>query len=1096
VTQTLRFASEEALRVAVTSALLPAELVAGPAWGWRAGDGAVWIKPLEVVSEGSLATLEGLGLCATEDELPEDARRARCWAELIPLVRDAGSESPPGQVMLVVHGGRVMLETAAELVRLGCDRVELRAIGDLFVLRVVAPPYYTFARALDGSAELEAYVPAPAGHDRVYVQAGYAHPLAALLRPEAGQVLLLSANAPWLSLSDGAWTDLYEIVDLTIPAGTRVLSSSADLPRLTVPMRLVPAHTARTRSEAPTLWVLREDSVVRTERLLASIPEEVALGLLFAVTTSEPPIVVLRARPSAPHGTELGLEGRAGETFRAHPQVPNLFLPMGSSLEPPLRPERLRALFVPEAADIAWLVGPELHVERLPDEAFRPLVDWVEYVVDRGADALRAWVRGATFDLGAFEVEEAAPAPPEKREVRPKKEQRTRPRAERAVEAAPDKPTRRAKAARAPAAEAPDLPQAPPAEVSVTPAADELAARERELLELDAAPDAPERTALWAAMAELHFRAGHARDGALCWSRALWDAAPEEAPGMAAAWARATSMRDASALLTDLREVVSCAVHTRLAKASPTRDEVGAMAALLVATGFAGDAAPLERARVTVWLDRYDEVLDVRSLWLARSSLARLAGGDRLGLARARDRVLQRLHRGLSMERDVPTFLRVLGGAREPDRVERLGSCLVALARRFERTKRAASAVEADPKLTLAYVLFVIGWGCARVGQVDQARALVARASTLLDLGDPVHAFLTRAYSARVEQALEGLGLEATLPADLAGSLNALDKFSRYKVDRVRQFSEILEPQERLDPLVAFHRGEGDPRGAELARLRGMANVAELEEALEGVLRSARAAGPDDRARLFDGAMDFFPQIGAERAAGYLEEIAASLEDVGPVRRVELLDEALMLAGHLGDQDLARRVFGSLRALVSGLFADDAATLAPAMGRTLRTLRRFGMRGEASELLVALQVVATGTTPAATMARLHGAAALAYLGEIDRARPVFDEVESALAGDVPMSARLDLTRALARAVSEGPLEHALAVLDRLAARLVVVTDSFNTNSHVCVSVVAFVESIVLGYASGDLALGERARQLFDDDEYLIRRRVHRDMSHP
>jgi hypothetical protein len=140
-----------------------------------------------------------------------------------------------------------------------------------------------------------------------------------------------------------------------------------------------------------------------------------------------------------------------------------------------------------------------------------------------------------------------------------------------------------------------------------------------------------------------------------------------------------------------------------------------------------------------------------------------------------------------------------------------------------------------------------------------------------------------------------------------------------------------------------------------------------------------------------------------------------------------------------------------------------------------------------------MQKAVSGDATPARVARLHGAAALAHLGQFEAARPVFEDELLRLAGNVPIPARLELTRALARAVSHSPLEYALAALDRMAEKLRVVTDSFNTNSHVCLSVVSFMESLVLGYASDDLTLGDLGRQWLDDDEYLIRRRVHRDM---
>ena len=54
-------------------------------------------------------------------------------------------------------------------------------------------------------------------------------------------------------------------------------------------------------------------------------------------------------------------------------------------------------------------------------------------------------------------------------------------------------------------------------------------------------------------------------------------------------------------------------------------------------------------------------------------------------------------------------------------------------------------------------------------------------------------------------------------------------------------------------------------------------------------------------------------------------------------------------------------------------------------------------------------------------------------------------------------------------------------------------DKFSTNSHFSLSTIAFMEALVLGYARSDLALGELGRRWLDEDEYLVRRRIHRDI---
>nr|MBA3498778.1 hypothetical protein [Deltaproteobacteria bacterium] len=118
---------------------------------------------------------------------------------------------------------------------------------------------------------------------------------------------------------------------------------------------------------------------------------------------------------------------------------------------------------------------------------------------------------------------------------------------------------------------------------------------------------------------------------------------------------------------------------------------------------------------------------------------------------------------------------------------------------------------------------------------------------------------------------------------------------------------------------------------------------------------------------------------------------------------------------------------------------------------------------------------------------------LAFLGDTNRALPILDSARKALGESMTLTARLELTRALAQAYAQAPLGHALGGITELAGQLRDITDSFGTNSHYCLSVLHFVESLVLGITSDDLALGEAGRRFVEDDEHLIRRRLHRDL---
>ncbi len=1088
MTQALLFPSEDALRVAIAGALVPPEVLSSPAEAWSGADGELWIRPAKPIAREALRKLAAAGVEARPKAAPpaeREPRSASCWAELVRVRREADPEAGRGAVLFVTERPAAMLEAAAEMLRLGCDRQAYAAADGVWLLRVGSPPYYTLARAMERRGELRAFAPSPPGQGAVWVELGYGHPLAAQIRPEPGTLVLIGGDGGWTVLADGAWTEIDHALDVAVPSPAARIAPAPLPARVKVTLRLARAG----RSLPAALWVVRKDAPSQVERMVASVPDEVLDDLLFAVA-GEPgdEIVVLRARAGARRHVEPQLQA---EAYAKHPAISNLFLPCASVVEPPLRRDIVRELCAPDADDVTWLcpVGDgAFRPERIAESAFQPLRGWVDYVVDRSAAELAPWVRSAAFELEAFEVAALPPDAAPRRRGEPDEPERPRARASSArqePERAPEKPKTSRAAAATPA---PAAPLAVPEERAPDALVQDLAAAEREMLELDVPLDDPRRTELWARLGELDARLGRAREAGLCWTRALWehDAGSPEADRLAAAWARSEGAgggaRDEARLL---------------AIASPGRDEVRALVALVVAASGAG-ARVADPPAVARWLDRHDDSLDVRSLWLGRVALSRLAGGDALTLARARDRILGRLHRGLSVERDVPMFLRFAGqGAAQTATTERLRAELDKLATLFVKTKRKQAPIEADPRLTRAYVELVLAYGFARLGDVDRARSLAAAATAALDLAEPVHGFLGRAYAARVAQAIEGLAPETPLPADVAARLNELDRFQRYKVDRLRQFSAVLEPQESLDPVVAYQRGEADPRGPEFAPLRGMQDVEALAAEVARIVQRAAKSEPDERARLFDGAMDFFPMLPSGEARRLLDQVIGGVTDVPPLRRARLLEEALMLSGHFGLEGHVRSILAALEPILAGLGAEHAAEIAAMTGGALRTLRRVGLRDEAAALLDATAARASGKGTAMLLARVHLGAGLAHLGRFDRARPLLEEALGVLgAAGMPMSERLELTRGLARALGQAPEAFAVAALGKLAQGLAGITDSFNTNSHFCLSVVSFMESLVLGYASEDLALGEQGRQWLDEDEYLIRRRIHRELLLP
>jgi hypothetical protein len=422
---------------------------------------------------------------------------------------------------------------------------------------------------------------------------------------------------------------------------------------------------------------------------------------------------------------------------------------------------------------------------------------------------------------------------------------------------------------------------------------------------------------------------------------------------------------------------------------------------------------------------------------------------------------------------------------------EQLTTALDKLREKIGSTRRKRSPVEAPATHTQAYVDLQLAHGYARIGQHERARALEqgARAALGSVLTDAVHNYLVNAFSARVEQAIAGQPPETPLPDNLGAQLAALDRVARYKVDRLREASRILEPLERPDAIGAFSKRQHDSRGPEFAALRAITDATKRAKEVARLVETSRKSEEADMARLLDGCFDVMLELPEAQAAPILISAWPIIEKLPEPRRAVLYAEALVVAGHFGRTELVPDL---LEALGTAVRAVPGNELDRVLDQSLRALRRIGLRNEIAELLADVETHLASNT-AHLRARLALAGGLAFLGDTNRALPILDTARKALGESMTLTARLELTRALAQAYAQAPLGHALGGITELAGQLRDITDSFGTNSHYCLSVLHFVESLVLGITSDDLALGEAGRRFVEDDEHLIRRRLHRDL---
>jgi hypothetical protein len=1123
----LYFSNLETLRLALTSAAIPEATSRARARAGFDGQGAAWVEVSPPLSLTAQADLRRLGVKIEESSpVPLDFQ-ACCWPQLLPVVPSPAARSSMEKTPVLFEiADNQMADLVNEVLRLGNDRQAFRRLTDgeasRVLLRVIGPPYYSLLRALDGvDRELSprAYLER---NPRVWVEIGFTHPLVELLQAPPGKLLFLRPPRQWTFIDEGPFRDIYEVLEFTLPAEP-VRWQAAELPgRLTVPLRLSRGGSA----EPAELWVLSEKGQDQLDTLVRNADNELVARLAFAVGTAEGRTrVVLRVRPSRLPPPVLVVEGVA---FRPYLRLPNLFLPCDTRLHPPLRRDVVSRLLASDPQQITWLyphADGRFTSEGLPDEAFRPLADWVDYVLDQDHQALEAWVQAARFDFEPFICRDDQPAPatkaPERGPRRPPQSKDPK-----------DSPTEAP--APAPAVEVVEQPEPtepeedPLIEPSAKDKAGPLLRRLRELeerfVQLQAPLDAPPRRELWRQMAQLNTALGRAGDATLCWANAFWE---EENPPPTwwEAWARAETTKAAHARPTAAR------LDRLLANPTPTGAELRALAAGLAWAAFGPRAAPELVARlgpIQQLLEKHESFLPVRVAWLAWGALVRLAGGDVLGLARARDRLLEQLYQyGLNADLDLASFLR-FSGMKAVDRFRAVRDHILRLREVIHRWLAEAKYLRPE---TRDYADLMFAFGLARLGQAKECQTLLGPAQEALGTLDEVHDWLQRAFTYRIGQALEGKVHSGRLPDELLAELEQMDqkktdpheqkraKEMRYKIDRLRQKSLILEPQEKLEPYRRWHGHFQDALSQELGTLCDINDRAELSSRFRELLKRKRGGRGAEavEARIVGTGLELAHRLGEEFAGDMLGRVGHVLDKLtDPLERARLLEKGLFLAAHYDQPAHVQAFVACFHQLLAAQRPDTLHRFEPVLDQCFRGLRKLGLRDEIGKLLDRLveailqaqkvtdvQLIKLQNIPAGMATEnwnntlillLQTAGGWFYMGQEDRARHILDEVREVLfKGDLIESHQTTLACAYVRTLGQAPTELAIGRLEQLFRRMDRIRDMYTTNTHYSLARLCLVEAVVLALVSDDFTLDPASRRWLEDDEFLVRRRIHRDV---
>ncbi|MFL5331300.1 MAG: hypothetical protein ACJ8C4_20630 [Gemmataceae bacterium] len=1085
----------------------------GPDGGGKGSEGFVLIKSSASLASESRNVLASLDVTEVTEEVEVNWHSAICWPQILPLTRLAAQPEFKSQnsVLFEIPNARQWPAIVNEILRLGNDRMAYRVLESSngkrhrrVLLKVHSPPYYALLRAIDpaDTTAPRAYMEAA---PRVWIEWGWSHPYAGLIHPAKGQALLLRQPQDWEPIADAPFREIESALDIAAPASSQGSRDNPLVEKLEVALRLTEGE-----QQPAQLWITRDHNAV--EDLFARM--EVNLLDRFAVAVTHD-FVAMRLRPSRLPPPEITLRGSV--SYQPIRKLPNLFVPLGWRLDPPLRRETVRQLLAADPQVLTWLQPDSSGAMRpitIDDAAFRPMSSWVDDVLDRDRETLKAWAHSSefAFDIRTFAVEEVEPSEPaqqiQTKTLKPKQKRRG------ADTATPQKPAAPLVAPTTETLRASDI-------------REELSRVEQQFLAVDGPLDHPDRQRLWPTIARLNSRLGDLPEAGLAWAHSLWESDQID-QRVVAEWVRSESVR--TPLTADDWQSL-------LTRGSGAADVRAVAAATLNATGHGSSELQPVLPQLQIYLQTHDHLLPMRLAWLTWSALSRSAG-DELMLARSRDRILTRLlDRGLSAETDLPTFLRFSGRA-DAERLRQIRDWVEELRQRIQ------AWVIADlggPHATGAYIDLMFAFGLARLGEAGTARELLRSATAALSESgaDTVEAntFLAQAIGWRLEQVVAGRSHSGPLPMEQLEYLASLQeeitktprdsksyddrRLNLYAVERLREQSRILEPQDRVR-AYRHTVPEIDRLFRESTLLPDILDRERLTGKIFDLLKRAERS-PDALVRVLLDSVSVTTRLTSENAVRLLEQVVPAL-DAAPATldiptqsaRLRLLERSLFLAGHFGRRDLVDAYIERLLKLFesgsASAFLEEAGSV---FGQTLRALRKFGMREQTLILLTRMErLLLRGRTleeirskdlrnwPRLLQSLLNLAAGWLYFGEEDKALPVLDSARSLIrrtgragAETVLPDVYVQVICSYVTALGFGPPDAARERLSELLQEGYInrlantyTSRSFYSRFHLYVA-----EAVVLTLASDDFVLGPVAKRWLDEDEYLIRRRIHREV---
>ncbi len=1130
----LFFPNPDALRLALAAGIVPTEVARQRIRAGLDGNGRAWVEQPEELTRDAVAGLQRIGVQFLSPGTVPPTKVFDCWAELLSL---RPFEKPPlGRVLLELPD-QELARVSAEVVRIRPQQIRTRLLAEDSAkgrawLLTSEPPTFTLT---SHNPAIEAFVEqAP----RVWVRLGWRHPLDNKIPIREGTLALVRPPGKWTFYPDETFAPERDLFPLT---GSTLASITSRALQLGENLHLLPARNSA--GAIPSMWVFSSSEFDSLLELARGTDERVLL--LFDVAEVRSPsgekAVILRAEPG--RSTPAVLPD--SHAWVLEHELPPIYIPLGSRLRPTIHSAVLARTLGATPDLVTWVSpgsGTRFDIHHVPRTAFHRLDSRIQYLVPDPAPMLAQTDRFCLV-LPSFTLEQdpkqevpfpprvvvpkVAPVP----ELVPEPGWLTR-NLRRMLAAIPRRRKRGSRKKRQNL-----IPVTTPGRAGEKLSSPEILllgnewAARRSALENRVLTEVPglspsQRAEVWADLAEVYTAVGNPADAAVCWTNAIWerDAAPSAWLGN---WLKAETR---AARMGPDRPTLEELLETRTVQCARVAAAYLSWASTI--STQAPDLSPHLLSLVDL-VRSHETDLPARSVWLAHGAAARLSEGDPLALARCRDRLFRRLlDAGPGLDLDAPSFLRfqgTAGGDRSQSAREWLARLRDPVRRWVDRLNGPGrlqwAGLDAEPTCTAGYADLMLAWGMSKLGDRSRAKDLeIAAIEQIESAASPdanplVHRILVACFRDRIRSAQDGRAAAPGFPAGPDRELNQLDHLGRYAVDRLRACSKILEPVDRVLPFRGLELREflgTDSLGLQLAALLvdTQVSVDLVRDLLAGRIGEPAVTwlprtvlvlleiAPRLDAAIVTELLSWVPRALSQTGDWVRTSVPGADRGPGGVARYEarILASAAHAAALYHLPGPMTQIIAHLRLTCASGGSASRRALEAVAGEFFRSVRTLGLVMEARDLLAALDG-GTGEHPVAQVVPpgpldLGLAVGWFAVGNADAGMRILDGARDRLySRSIPDEReRTAVALGYAAALGHAPTGVALGRLEELFLRLDSIDVRGAANRYFTAQPLELVDTVIRSVVSDDFAIGPGVRGWLDDDEFLIRRRINRDLS--